>query len=101
MASSDGRHVKRSGAAQGAPKDVKRGRGPGPVETGGIPLTSKMFTRLDPSQGAVDTWREWSYIMTTLGGNNSLVSEALIEIFKVSAVPMTKERAGQGGSSRD
>ena len=55
-------------------------------------LDSKIFKRLDQFKGTVGSWREWSFhFLTTLGGNNEAVAEALNEVLKASAAPLTKD----------
>jgi hypothetical protein len=47
---------------------------------------------LEVFEGNAGSWREWSCnFLTTLGGNNGPVADALNEVLKVSAAPLTKD----------
>ena len=72
----------------------KRILGPGGIAPGERvkQVESKIFKRLEVFKGNAGSWREWSFnFLTTLGGNNGPVADALYEVLKVSAAPLTKD----------
>ena len=59
-------------------------------------MESKTFRHLDKFVGTTGSWREWSFnFLTTLGGTSEPAVNALKEVLKVSAAPLTKDLLGK------
>ena len=55
-------------------------------------VESKVFKRMEVFKGNAGNWREWSFnFLTTLGGHNGPVADALSAVLKASAAPLTKD----------
>ena len=57
-------------------------------------VESKVFKRMEVFRGTSgQSWREWSFnFLTTLGGHNGPVADALGAVLKASAAPLTKDQ---------